>query len=80
MNGNESLVNVSQIIISTTQDSVYDNKLHVRGRISGLYHCVMENNFPSLSLEYMNIAGNYIHLYYGSLECLAHFFSCRGTY
>ena len=71
---------MSQIIISTAQDSVYDNKLYVRGRISGLYHCFMENNFPSLSLHYMAIAGNHTLIFLGSLVCLEHFFSCRGAY
>ena len=59
MNGHESLTNVSQIIISTAQDSIYDNKLYVRGRISGSYVCVIANDYPSSSLHSITIAGNY---------------------
>ena len=50
---------MSQIIISTAQDSVYDNKLHVRGRINGSYDCAIANDYPSSSLHYVTIAGNF---------------------
>ena len=50
---------MSQIIISTTQDSIYDNKLYVGGRINGSYVCVIENDYPSSSLHSITIAGNY---------------------
>ena len=59
INENEILTNVSQIIISTAQDSVYDNKLHMRGRINGSYVCVIANEYPSSSLHSITIAGNY---------------------
>ena len=58
MNGNGILTYVSKIIISTTQDSVYDNKLYVRGRISGLYECFIANDYPSSSQHSITIAGN----------------------
>ena len=57
MNGNEILANVSQIIISTAQDLVYDNKLYVRGRISGLYECVIANDYSSAQHS-ITIEGN----------------------
>ena len=50
---------MSQIIISTTEDSVYDNKLHVRGRISGSYKCVVLNDYSSSAQHSITIAGNY---------------------
>ena len=34
----------SKIILSTTYNAVYDNNIHVRGRISGLYSCFISNS------------------------------------
>ena len=34
----------SQLILGTSLDSVYDNRLRVRGRRSGTYNCTVSNN------------------------------------
>ena len=34
----------SQIILDTSHNSVYDNRLRVRGRTSGTYYCRIRNN------------------------------------
>ena len=34
----------SQLILDTSLDSVYDNRLRVRGRRSGTYNCIVSNN------------------------------------
>ena len=34
----------SQLILDTSLDSVYDNRLRVRGRKSGTYNCRVSNN------------------------------------
>ena len=34
----------SQLILDTSLDSVYDNRLRVRGRRSGTYNCTVSNN------------------------------------
>ena len=34
----------SQIILDTSHNSVYDNRLRVRGRTSGNYNCSVRNN------------------------------------
>ena len=34
----------SQLILDTSLDSVYDNRLRVRGRRSGTYYCTVSNN------------------------------------
>ena len=34
----------SQVIVDTSRNSVYENRLRVRGRHSGLYFCLIKNN------------------------------------
>ena len=45
----------SQIILDTSRNSVYDNKLRMRGRTSGNYKCSIRNNirlyFPDTAVE-----------------------------
>ena len=41
---NESYHETSQLILNTSLDSVYDNRLRVRGRRSGTYNCTVGNN------------------------------------
>ena len=57
----------SQLILDTSLNSVYDNRLRVRGRRSGTYSCIIHNNirmFSPMALSavvsvnnIMNIAG-----------------------
>ena len=54
----------SQIIVDTSRNSVYENRLRVRGRESGTYSCYINNNkhqfFPEttgLVQEHANIMG-----------------------
>ena len=48
----------SQLILDTSLDSVYDNRLRVRGRRSGTYNCRVSNNikdfFPTLIVHPVN--------------------------
>ena len=48
----------SQLILDTSLDSVYDNKLRVRGRRTGTYECTVSNNikdyFPTLIAHPVN--------------------------
>ena len=41
----------SQIILDTSHNSVYDNRLRVRGRTSGNYNCTVSNNIRNFSLS-----------------------------
>ena len=40
----DSYHETSQLILDTSLDSVYDNRLRVRGRRSGTYNCIVSNN------------------------------------
>ena len=44
-----SFVNQSKVIVSTLSNSVYKNNIHVRGRLSGMYKCVISNSVSSCS-------------------------------
>ena len=44
VNGDTLTQNTSQLILDTSLDSVYDNRLRVRGRRSGTYECSISNN------------------------------------
>ena len=33
----------SQIILNTSHSAVYDNRLHMRGRVGGRYTCIIRN-------------------------------------
>ena len=50
----------SQIILDTSHNSVYDNRLRVRGRTSGNYNCSIGNDirtyFPNATVERVNIS------------------------
>ena len=41
----------SQLILDTSLDSVYDNRLRVRGRRSGTYNCTVSNNIRDYLLS-----------------------------
>ena len=41
----------SQIIVDTSEDTVYHNKLRVRGREGGLYTCNVSNNILSVTFD-----------------------------
>ena len=40
---------ISQLILDTSLNSVYDNRLRVRDRMSGLYSCIVKNNINMFS-------------------------------
>ena len=44
VDGDTLTQNTSQFILDTSLDSVYDNRLRVRGRRSGTYNCTVGNN------------------------------------
>ena len=62
----------SQVIVDTSHNSVYDNKLRVRGREGGDYSCNVSNNIRdyhsqikgrnATTRSQLNIRGVYIHL------------------
>ena len=41
----------SQVIVDTSQNSVYENRLRVRGRENGSYYCIVENNIQDYYTE-----------------------------
>ena len=41
----------SQIIVDTTANTVYENRLRVRGREEGTYQCTVRNNRNSTSFR-----------------------------
>ena len=45
-------LNGYQVIVDKSELSIYDNNIHVMGRIGGLYGCVISNNIR----EYLNMA------------------------
>ena len=57
----------SQLILDTSLNSVYDNRLSVRGRRNGTYNCTISNNIrcylPEVSIDEVNetkiITGSY---------------------
>ena len=46
---NQSFVNQSKVIVSTGSNPVYNNNIHVRGRLSGMYKCEISNSVSSCS-------------------------------
>ena len=52
----------SQLILNTSLNSVYDNRLRVRGRRSGTYNCSVSNNI----VYYLNNNDNIIAKVNGS--------------
>ena len=49
----------SKIVINTSCNSVYDNSIFVRGRISGFFGCIINNTVtPQHGVENYNIIGN----------------------
>ena len=46
---NASFVNQSKVILSTRSNSVYNNNIHVRGRLSGMCKCIISNSVSSCS-------------------------------
>ena len=46
---NETLFNQSKVIVSFHSDSVYNNSIYVRGRLSGMYKCLINNSVSSCS-------------------------------
>ena len=65
----------SQLILDTSLNSVYDNRLRVRGRRNGTYNCTIGDNFrhfiPEASIIQVScskrIAGIHISLHEASL-------------
>ena len=60
----------SQLILNTSLNSVYDNRLRVRGRISGTYNCTINNDIrdflgegDDVSVRTLNISGNVLKNY-----------------
>ena len=53
---------VSQIILDTSQNAVYDNRLTVWGREGGDYRCRVSNNIPDYypRLTYLSHNSSYI--------------------
>ena len=46
---------ISQIIVDTSHNSVYENRLRVRGRESGIYRCNIVNNVNDYFLATINL-------------------------
>ena len=48
----------SQVILDTSHNSVYDNRLRVRGRRTGTYYCTITGILSSLARSSRTITGN----------------------
>ena len=48
----------SQVIVDTSQNSVYENRLRVRGRENGIYYCIVGNNIQDYFTEADNDISN----------------------
>ena len=54
----------SQVIVDTSQNSVYENRLRVRGRESGLgYFCIIDNSLVQNVLGSVILTGVYSNVY-----------------
>ena len=74
---------ISQLILNTTQNAVYDNRLRVRGRRSGEYACIIVNDvkryLPNATNKFETsefITGTYIKDKQ-ALSVIKLFFSCK---
>ena len=69
----------SQIILDTSHNSVYDNRLRVRGRTSGNYFCLIGNDIrfylPNVTVQRVNISKdiNGSSDFHQHAYCLFHF-------
>jgi hypothetical protein len=69
----------SQLILDTSLNSVYDNRLRVRGRRNGTYNCIISNNIRDyiheLSITEVNgtmiIAGSYTYVFHSAFLFIA---------
>ena len=69
----------SQLILDTSLNSVYDNRLRVRGRNNWTYNCTISNNIrdylPTASITNVNgtkiITGSYIYIFHSAF-CSCH--------
>ena len=53
---------ISQIIVDTSYNSVYENRLQVRGRESGIYTCIVSNNRPDFFPQTLSIVDKSEHI------------------
>ena len=65
----------NQVILDTLHNSVYDNRLRVRGRRAGTYYCTITGSTTSLARSSKTITGYY--LYFKLLILLTISYSCR---
>ena len=56
--GDKGYNDTSQVIVDTSQNSVYENRLRVRGRENGSYYCIVGNNIQDYFTEADNDIGN----------------------
>ena len=52
----------SQIIVDTSEDTVYHNKLRVRGREGGMYRCNVSNNIRDFVSDLQSSAADSIRV------------------
>ena len=69
----------SQIIVSTSRNTVYNNTLRVRGRESGTYRCRVRNNaqdfFPDKDIQWDQANGTWVVR--GKSPTSTTFFTCN---
>ena len=77
------IIQTSQTILDTSFNSVYDNKLFVRGRAGGEFSCSVRNNFPLITRTNKTIITGWYNNYSESkninIFCNI-IYSCRRTY
>ena len=62
----------SQLILDTSLNSVYDNRLRVRGRRNGTYNCIISNNIRDFVVGVNEVRG--------SFKTLGKLISCSNLY
>ena len=74
---NANFVNQSKVVLYAGSNPVYNNNIYVRGRLSGMYKCVISNSVSSCSAV-GNITG--ILMLLRLVIIMDNYYSCRKTY
>ena len=68
----------SQLILDTSLNSVYDNRLRVRGRRNGIYNCTISNNIRDFVVGVNEVRGSFKTL--GKLISYSNLYSSSCSY
>ena len=68
--GDKRYNDTSQVIVDTSQNSVYENRLRVRGRESGSCLCIIDNSLVKNVLGSATLTGVYSYVYVVFNPCI----------